>query len=329
MGNLPVNSNGTQDEADFSKDAQAHLDAMISGQTTSPKAFFQHTEALPNEVPAIPAPTVAPLTQQQADLSGNQATDVGTTNLASGINATNNTAANAGTGVAINAVQMKNPSKTNKVAESDVKVLPVGENNGGHEKNLPVQRPVTAVRATDNRAGDFNFAFSNNGTPTAARPADVAVLDLPSLADARMRGVERTHDMIALHAMRLLESKSDTLAVLIKPTVGTELALELRQHATGVEVQATVTRGDHQFLSQHWTELQQRLEQRGIKLAPLGSEASMAANDGGQFQRQQTSQEEAAQQASAFAEFASISPGGASARLGAMPAPHEGWESWA
>jgi hypothetical protein len=139
-----------------------------------------------------------------------------------------------------------------------------------------------------------------------------------------MRAVERTHDMMALHSMRLVESKSDSLSVVIKPAVGTELSLELRQRDGGVEAQATLTRGDHQFLNQHWPELQQRLELRGIKLSPLGGETNFSANDNGNFQRQQAANEEMAQQASAFAEFASI--GGATARLAPV---HDGWESWA
>jgi hypothetical protein len=94
-----------------------------------------------------------------------------------------------------------------------------------------------------------------------------------------------------------------------------------------VEAQATLTRGDHQFLNQHWPELQQRLELRGIKLSPLGGETNFSANDNGNFQRQQASNEEMAQQASAFAEFASVgSIGGATARLAPV---HDGWESWA
>jgi hypothetical protein len=142
-----------------------------------------------------------------------------------------------------------------------------------------------------------------------------------------MRALDRAHDMMTLHTMRLVESKSDMLSVIIKPAVGTELSLELRQHAGGVEVRATLTRGDHEFLSQHWPDLQQRLELRGIKLAPLGGEANLSADDQRQFQQPQTSQEDAAQQASAFAEFAAAGAvGGATARLAAI---HEGWESWA
>jgi len=226
-------------------------------------------------------------------------------------------------------LQMKNQQKTNKVAGPDAKVLPVGENAAGGEKNLPSLLPVTPVRAADNQGTDFNFSFSNgNSQASAAENTPVMnLVDLPSLTDARMRALDRTQDMMALHAMRLVESKSDVLSVVIKPAVGTELSLELHVHPEGIQARATLTRGDHEFLNQHWPELQQRLEQRGIKLAPLGGETGFSANGDHHFQRQQTAQEEAAQQASAFAEFAAAGAnGGASARLAVL---HDGWESWA
>ena len=239
---------------------------------------------------------------------------------------------NAGTGVATIGSLMTNPQKMNKVAGQDVKVLPVGENSQSGEHNLPPHLLVSPVRATENRSADLNFSFSNgNGSqaPVAEHATALNVVDLPSLADARMRALDRTHDMMALHTMRLVESKSDTLSVIIKPAAGTELSLELRQDQNGVKAHATLMRGDHQFLSQHWSELQQRLEQKGIKLAPLGGETNFSANDNSQF-RQQTSQEEAAQQASAFAEFAAttqaVQTGGATARVATV---HDGWESWA
>lgn len=270
----------------------------------------QETLVAAQDSKALPEPTVA---GQKSELDHATAIE--------------NAAENAGTGVATMTSPMKNTKNTNKVAGPDVKVLPVGENGAGREKNLPSPLLVTPVRA-DNGGADLNFSFSSGNSQTAVveNAPTLNVLDLPSLADARMRAVERTHDMMALHAMRLVESKSDTLSVVIKPAVGTELSLELRQRNGGVEAQATLTRGDHQFLSQHWPELQQRMELRGIKLAPLGGGEGFSANDNRHFQQQQTSQEEAAQQASAFAEFASIRSGGASARLAVV---HDGWESWA
>ena len=223
---------------------------------------------------------------------------------------------------------MKNLQKTNKVAGSGVKVLPVEQNGQSGENNLP-QLPAGPVRAIENRGTDLNFAFSNGNGQTAATEQTSALnaVDLPSLADAKMRGLERTHDMMVLHTMRLVESKSDTLSVVIKPAVGTELSLELHLDTDGIKAQATLTRGDHQFLNQHWPELQQKLEQRGIRLAPLGSEAGFFANDNNQSQKRQATEDDAVQQASAFAEFAATNhTGGATARL--VPV-HDGWESWA
>jgi hypothetical protein len=239
------------------------------------------------------------------------------------------TTQDTGTGVAITDPSMKNPQNMNKVAGMDVKVLPVGENGEADQKNLPLPLLVPTVRASDSHGSDLNFGYTNGDSPAAAETAsNLQAVDLPLLSDTRMRALDRANDMVALHSMRLIESKTDVLSVMIKPAVGTELSLELRQHANGVEARAALVRGDHEFLSQHWSELQQRLEQRGIKLGPLGGDAFGAANDQGQFQKPHFSQDEDdAQQASAFAEFAATGQGGgATARLAAI---HDGWESWA
>jgi len=239
------------------------------------------------------------------------------------------TAQDTGTGVAITDPSMKNPQNMNKVAGMDVKVLPVGENGEADQKKLPLPLLVPTVRASDGHGSDLNFGYTNGDSPAAAETAsNLQAVDLPLLSDTRMRALDRANDMVALHSMRLIESKTDVLSVMIKPAVGTELSLELRQHANGVEARAALVRGDHEFLSQHWSELQQRLEQRGIKLGPLGGDTFGAANDQGQFQKPHFSQDEDdAQQASAFAEFAATGQGGgATARLAAI---HDGWESWA
>ena len=110
---------------------------------------------------------------------------------------------------------------------------------------------------------------------------------------------------------------------------GTRLSLELRQGANGVEAQAVLHRGDFQYLNQHWSELQQRLEPRGVHLATLQSSTDSAAGDRS-FQQSggQSSKDEPAR--TAFAEFAfggsmTESPSTRKART----KTHRGWESWA
>jgi len=239
---------------------------------------------------------------------------------------------NDGTGVAITASSMKNSDKTNKVAGLDVQVLPGGTNGTARETVLPVHATVTAVRSSEKQNSDLNLPIPTANPAITDNLETANTVALPSLTDARMRDVERTHDLVSIHALRMVESKSDSLQVVIKPGAGTELSLELRHRNGNIEAEAILQRGDYQLMNQHWPELQQKLEQRGIKLAPLGSETNFTAtgnnNGTGNFSRQQSSREEAAQQASAFAEFTvAMNRGGATARL--APAIAGGWESWA
>jgi hypothetical protein len=240
---------------------------------------------------------------------------------------------NDGTGVAITPPSMKNSDKTNKVAGLDVQVLPGGTNGTSRETILPVHATVTAVRSSEKQNLDFNLPLPSTDPAPVNTAETSSVVTPPSLSDARMREVERTHDLVSINALRMVESKSDSLQVVIKPGAGTELSLELRHRNGTVEAEAVLQRGDYQLMNQHWPELQQKLEQRGIKLAPLAGETSFSTtgngNTGtGNFSRQQSSREEAAQQASAFAEFTvAMNRGGATARL--APAIAGGWESWA
>ncbi len=75
--------------------------------------------------------------------------------------------------------------------------------------------------------------------------------------------------MVAAHALRLKHSTDGSLQVVIKPADGLQISLDLRRVAAGVEVRAELQQGDFNFLSRHWAELQQQLESRGIRLAPL------------------------------------------------------------
>ena len=133
-----------------------------------------------------------------------------------------------------------------------MKLLPVEGSGGAAEQILPAQWVVTGARSADTGT-DVNLGFSSGDhTSTEDTAPTLNSLDLPSLADARMRALDRTQDMMALHSMRLVESKMDALSVIIKPAIGTELSLDLRQQADGVEAHATLLRGDHQFLSEQW-----------------------------------------------------------------------------
>lgn len=110
---------------------------------------------------------------------------------------------------------------------------------------------------------------------TSTTSTILPTLPLTSLA----RAVDRVEDLVTTHAMRLRSSGEETLSVVIKPGAGVQIALEVRQQPDGIEVQASLQHGDFGFLNRHWSDLQQQLETRGIRLQPLSSEQpSLAGN---------------------------------------------------
>jgi hypothetical protein len=227
-----------------------------------------------------------------------------------------------GTGVATDAGEMKKAEKGNNFAGSEVKVLPSGKAGRAHQEFAPV-----AELRTRDLSADQNFQSVSSGMNTPATAEGLVSVTLPTLGDTPLRTVERTHEMVAMHAVRLAKSDAESLSVVIRPGGGTELSLELRQRNGTVEVQAMLQNGDYQSLNQSWPELQQKLEQRGIKLAPLGGEANSFSSSGNEnFSRQNSPREERAQQASAFAEFTvAMTRGGATARSAPASLGNEWW----
>jgi len=116
--------------------------------------------------------------------------------------------------------------------------------------------------------------------------------------------------------------------VVIKPGGGTQLSLELQQRGGSIEAQAVLQRGDFAQLNQHWSDLQQRLEQRGVKLAPLVSEQSFADVNGGQKHSQRRPQPNADDEvfAGTFAGLSSISR---KIKTHVFSMSSRTWETWA
>ena len=249
--------------------------------------------------------------------------------------ATKVTAKKSGTGVASTDSAMKNSDKVEVFAGLEGQKLPGGASarplaselraallDFSNISNAPVKFTPDAALAYSSADTGGNSHSSTEVT------AQLNVVAQPALNSANLKTVEQTHELVAQHALRLVETKADSLSVVLKPDAGTELSLQLRQRNGAVEATAVLTSGDHQLLNQHWADLQSRLDLRGVKLGPLGGEGSFSStnfNSNGGNQQRQMAREEAADHASAFAEFAAVT-GGASARYAP---PWQGWESWA
>jgi hypothetical protein len=132
--------------------------------------------------------------------------------------------------------------------------------------------------------------------------------------------------LVAVHALRLGDTETNSsLQVVIKPGAGTQMSLELRQRGDAVEAQATLQQGNFRHLSEHWPDLQQRLEQRGIRLAPLTNDGALANNSGSE-----TSKQKQNQSGETMAEIAFAAPvSGTFARPAARVKSPAGWETWA
>jgi hypothetical protein len=224
---------------------------------------------------------------------------------------------------------MKKVDKTQKVAGQIEQDLPGITATGGEE--LPKGQKLSTKDALhgeklETSAMELPVRILNDSSAPTVTAAEAAP---SSPIDARI--LERTHDIVALHAMRINESPSGSLHVVVKPGDGIQLSLELRQSARGIEVSASLNKGDFDQLKQHWPELQQRLEARGVRVGTLTTAENFTNGSNQQFQQskqQSTSQDPL--YAGAFAEFALAgSMTEESAARAARATAYRGWETWA
>ena len=225
-----------------------------------------------------------------------------------------------GTSIAKQDMAMNQAEKMNKIAGQTEKVLPGGAVSVTRADSPSVPSPheeqaTAAVAANAQTTG-------NAGAVSAASTEPVAV---SAPVDARSRILERTQDMVTLNATRLSDSGNNSMQVVIKPDAGTQLSLELRQQGGKVEVQAVLQQGDFNHLSQQWPDLQQRLNQKGIELAPLGGDATSGNSPGNEaFQNKQNPASEIVP-GLALTE----APSGTFAGEKTYTPAHSGWETWA
>ncbi len=228
----------------------------------------------------------------------------------------------SGTSIAKQDVAMNQAEKMNKIAGQTEKVLPgnVVSISSGASSQLFSSRAAEFSAAN---TANLSVSASSSLDAVAALPVDSTIVPISSAPDTRL--LERTQDMVTMNAMRLTDSGNNSMQVVIKPDAGTQLSLELRQHNGGVEVQAVLQQGDFNHLNQQWPDLQHRLDQRGIRLAPLDDNATYANNGGSETFQQKQNQTNNTVQEPAFTGV----PIGLFAPEPTKTSTHRGWETWA
>jgi hypothetical protein len=195
---------------------------------------------------------------------------------------------------------MKKAQKMQKIAEVT-------------EQNLPSHTALSARQDSS--------AASIEQSQTVIQQVPSGILN----SDGRLDSIEKTHDLVALHALRLTHSNDQALKFVIEPGSGTRLSLEMRFKDGVVEAQALLHRGDYEFLNQHWADLQQRLEPRGIHLGALETSTHSSADD--RQTRQQS--RDAVDDTSTGVPFSATNHGRPQLAVTRLSQQYAGWQTWA
>ncbi len=196
--------------------------------------------------------------------------------------------------------------------------------------------PTTGVQSADkNTSSPSRSEFGMNGqagwvaTSGLSQPVQMetaATSTSITHSGSSAGGIEKTYDMVATNALRLASSGHDSMTIVIKPAADIQISLQLRQDAGGIAAQASLQQGDYHHLSQSWPDLQERLEQRGIQMAPLADQAGGFMAGGGGQPRQSPEGEMASPRQTVTVDVAPA------VRGGSQPAATKtgtGWEFWA
>jgi hypothetical protein len=99
-------------------------------------------------------------------------------------------------------------------------------------------------------------------TPASASPASPE-------ASASRQVNQRLQDLLTGEAVLFQRLRNGSMTAVLRPEPGSELRVELRRRQGGVEIRATVERGDSRAIADGWQELQQQLRGQGIVLHAL------------------------------------------------------------
>ena len=228
-------------------------------------------------------------------------------------------------------VPMQKAEKMNEFpasAEQNVPVPPAGV--AGEELPVKTVKSMNSAARADKSEPVSTLSSTGAGPAASDNTLSSVAQTAQAASSTSLRSLERTQDLMSLHAFRLRDSGADSLQVVIKPGPGMQLSLNLQMRDGHVEMRATLHRGDFNFMNGHWSELQQQLGARGVRLAPLTSGEQAGPGDKGSFQqpaRQQNEQDSVP--AGAFAEFALAGALKSTPSTTTPTRTLRGWESWA
>lgn len=127
-------------------------------------------------------------------------------------------------------------------------------------------RPSLQSRDRGDASADSIFA-----TPLDARGAAAPVFEADNLvlAPGALQPAAAVKQEILSKVMEIRSQGSGSMNVVLRPDPNTQLSVQLRNHAGGIQVLVTMERGDATHLKGAWEGLQQSLAQQGVQLSDL------------------------------------------------------------
>lgn len=144
-----------------------------------------------------------------------------------------------------------------------VEVRPLSAAAMAHVRDLRV-----ALQARERGDSAADAIFTN---PLEARMSAASTFDTESLvlAPAAAQPAAAVKQEILSRVMEIRSQGSGSMNVVLRPDPNTQLSVQLRSHAGGVQVMVTMERGDATHLRGAWDSLQQSLAQQGVQLSNL------------------------------------------------------------
>ncbi|GEM_PF-2504022 len=173
-------------------------------------------------------------------------------------------------------ITMKNSGQENQIAGMRVQNVPGSGRDGNGSPNIvagggaSLSRTGEAVRETDKRFGTsvgevVSMAFGGLRGGAGSHSTS----ELPPLSTGSLKTSEQLILSLTREVMQFKNFKSDSMAVVLKPDKNTEIFLHLAMRNGAVEVQARFDRGDFAAVNSQWAQLQQTMQQQGVKLGSL------------------------------------------------------------
>lgn len=125
-----------------------------------------------------------------------------------------------------------------------------------------------ALQSRDRGDLETNGVFT---TPLESRGSSAPVFDADNLVlvPGAMQPAAAVKQEILSKVMEIRSQGPGSMNVVLKPDPNTQLSVQLRNHAGGVQVMVTVERGDASHLRGAWEGLQHAFAQQGVQLSDL------------------------------------------------------------